>query len=111
MNTSNPNDTPEAPPQAEEPRSPASGWFASIKARLGLGEAPTLREAAELDIPPRHHVQHLVVHGLLHLTGFDHDTDEEAEVMEALETRILATLDIPDPYTQVATKAEARTEA
>ena len=76
-----------------------------------LAAETVMREAAELDIPPRHHVQHLVVHGLLHLTGFDHDTDEEAEVMEALETRILATLDIPDPYAHLAQSAEAETEA
>ena len=39
-------------------------------------------EAAQLDIPPVHHLQHLVVHGLLHLLGFDHETDAEAEDME-----------------------------
>lgn len=44
------------------------------------------------------HFTHLVVHGFLHLVGFDHQTDDEAKVMEALETRILAELDIPDPY-------------
>ncbi len=73
-----------------------------------LAAETVMREASDLDIPPRHHVQHLVVHGLLHLTGFDHDTDAAAETMEALETRILATLDIPDPYAQVATKAQAQ---
>jgi probable rRNA maturation factor len=78
----------------------------------GLGEAAqprhlgdvvlaveTLRgEAAEQGIPPVHHLQHLVVHGLLHLLGFDHETEPEAEVMERLETQILATLGVPDPY-------------
>jgi probable rRNA maturation factor len=59
----------------------------------------TLRsEAAEQGIPPVHHLQHLVVHGLLHLIGFDHETEPEAEVMERLETQILATLAVPDPY-------------
>jgi probable rRNA maturation factor len=38
------------------------------------------------------------VHGLLHLLGFDHDTDARAEVMERLEAQILATLGVPDPY-------------
>ena len=47
---------------------------------------------------PRHHLQHLVVHGLLHLLGFDHETDAEAEAMEGLETEILAALGIADPY-------------
>jgi probable rRNA maturation factor len=56
------------------------------------------REAAEQGIPPAHHFQHLVVHGLLHLLGFDHDTEAQAEAMERLEAQILATLGVPDPY-------------
>ncbi|RST87563.1 rRNA maturation RNase YbeY [Aquibium carbonis] len=56
------------------------------------------REAALDGKPFDHHLTHLVVHGLLHLLGFDHETEEEAEEMEAVETRILASLAIPDPY-------------
>jgi probable rRNA maturation factor len=59
------------------------------------------REAAEQNIPPVHHLQHLVVHGLLHLLGFDHDTEAQAEAMERLEAQILATLGVPDPYAAV----------
>jgi probable rRNA maturation factor len=44
------------------------------------------------------HYAHLVVHGFLHLLGFDHINDGYAETMEALEIKILAGLDIPDPY-------------
>jgi probable rRNA maturation factor len=55
-------------------------------------------QAREQDIPPVHHLQHLVVHGLLHLLGFDHDTEARAEVMERLEVHILAALGVPDPY-------------
>jgi probable rRNA maturation factor len=55
-------------------------------------------EAAQLGIPPVHHLQHLVVHGLLHLLGFAHETDAEAEDMELVETEILATLGVADPY-------------
>lgn len=55
-------------------------------------------EAASMGIMASHHLQHLVVHGLLHLAGFDHETEEEAVRMEALETEILATLGIADPY-------------
>lgn len=56
------------------------------------------REAADLELPLAHHMQHLVVHGLLHLLGYDHETDEEAQAMECLEVRILARLGIADPY-------------
>ncbi len=55
-------------------------------------------EAAERGIPPAHHLQHLVIHGLLHLLGFEHETDFDAENMEQLETEILATLGVADPY-------------
>lgn len=55
-------------------------------------------EARELGIAPGHHLQHLVVHGLLHLLGYDHIEAEEALVMEALETQILAGLGVGDPY-------------
>jgi probable rRNA maturation factor len=56
------------------------------------------REAAELGLPLEHHMQHLVVHGLLHLLGYDHGTDQEAQAMESLEVRILQRLGIADPY-------------
>jgi probable rRNA maturation factor len=56
------------------------------------------REAAEQDKLPNHHWAHMTVHGVLHLLGYDHMEDTEAEAMEALETRILAKLGIDDPY-------------
>jgi probable rRNA maturation factor len=63
-----------------------------------LARETLLREAAELGVPLEHHMQHLVVHGLLHLLGYDHEADADAHVMEALEARILARLGIPNPY-------------
>lgn len=57
-----------------------------------------LREAKEQNIPVAAHTAHLVVHGVLHAQGYDHETDEEAAEMEQLETEILATLGFPDPY-------------
>ena len=55
-------------------------------------------EAAARGIAPIRHVQHLVVHGLLHLLGFEHESDAQAEVMERLEVEILSRLGIADPY-------------
>ncbi|MBD8899273.1 rRNA maturation RNase YbeY [Rhodanobacter sp. DHG33] len=56
------------------------------------------REAKEQGKLSNHHWAHMTVHGVLHLLGYDHIEDGEAEVMEALETRILAKLGIDDPY-------------
>ena len=74
-----------------------------------LGDATTLgdialafetlaREAEDLRVPLGDHYRHLLAHGFLHLIGYDHQTDPEAERMEALETRILARFGATDPY-------------
>lgn len=57
-----------------------------------------VREAAEQGLALEAHYAHLVVHGALHLQGYDHEEDAEAEAMEALETRILQGLGYADPY-------------
>ena len=56
------------------------------------------KEADEEQKPFDHHLSHLAVHGFLHLIGHDHEQDQEAETMEALEREILSQLGIPDPY-------------
>lgn len=56
------------------------------------------REAAELEKPVDEHLAHLIVHGFLHLFGYDHLNEADAEKMEAIETRILIALDLSDPY-------------
>lgn len=68
---------------------------------LAICAPVVLREAAEQGKPPRHHWAHMTVHGVLHLLGYDHIVEAEAEAMEALETHILARLEIPDPYRAV----------
>jgi len=65
---------------------------------LALALGVMVREAAEQGKPLAHHLQHLVIHGVLHLIGYDHETDGDAERMESLERQLLAGLGVPDPY-------------
>jgi probable rRNA maturation factor len=55
-------------------------------------------EAAEKGIPLPQHVTHLIIHGALHLLGYDHIDDDDAEIMEALEVKALASLGLGNPY-------------
>ncbi|WP_313434065.1 rRNA maturation RNase YbeY [Novosphingobium sp.] len=66
---------------------------------LALAFETCAREAQEKGVPVAHHASHLIVHGLLHLAGLDHEiSDDDAEAMEALETKALALIGIADPY-------------
>lgn len=65
---------------------------------VALARETVAREAAEQGKSQRDHARHLLVHGILHLLGYDHETDEQAIAMETLERRILARLGIADPY-------------
>ena len=64
------------------------------------------REAAAENKPIRDHVTHLIVHGVLHLVGHDHEADDEADAMEALEVRALHRLGLANPYAE-STAAES----
>ena len=66
----------------------------TLVAAIVLGCTDTDEEHKPFD----HHLSHLAVHGFLHLIGYDHENDGEAEAMESLEREILAQLGIPDPY-------------
>jgi probable rRNA maturation factor len=65
---------------------------------IAIAYETTRREADDEQKPFDHHLSHLAVHGFLHLVGYDHENDMQAEAMEALERTILAELGIPDPY-------------
>jgi probable rRNA maturation factor len=69
-----------------------------VQADIVLCTDVLLREAAERQISVTQHAAHLVVHGVLHAQGYDHETEDEAEAMEQFETDILAGLGLPDPY-------------
>jgi probable rRNA maturation factor len=81
-------------PSPRDPVGNPEGQIGDIALAYGV----CAREAAEQGKPLGHHLQHLVAHGVLHLLGYDHEGDDEAEAMEALEREILAGLDVPDPY-------------
>lgn len=65
---------------------------------IAIAYETTRKEADDEQKPFDHHLSHLAVHGFLHLIGYDHEKDADAEAMEALEREILAQLGIPDPY-------------
>ena len=79
-----------------EPFGPVSGLLGDII----LARETLEREAAEQGVSFEDHFTHLMVHGFLHILGYDHIDDDEALVMEGLETQILASLGVADPYAE-----------
>lgn len=71
---------------------------ASLQADIVVCLPVVLREAAEQRKAPRDHLGHLVVHGVLHAQGMDHENERDARLMEAREIRILRRFRIADPY-------------
>ena len=67
---------------------------------IALARQTCIREAADKSVPLRDHAAHLIIHGLLHLIGYDHENDAEAADMERRETAILARLGVADPYAE-----------
>jgi probable rRNA maturation factor len=67
---------------------------------IAIAYETTRREADDEQKPFDQHLSHLAVHGFLHLIGYDHEKDQDADTMEALETEILMQLGIPDPYAE-----------
>lgn len=65
---------------------------------IALAEETILREAKEQEKQPQDHLTHLIIHGILHLLGYDHIDDTDAEEMENLEVKLLAKLNIKTPY-------------
>lgn len=77
---------------------PAAPSAAPHLGDIALAYGVCAAEAVEQGKPLADHLRHLVVHGVLHLQGHDHETEPEAEAMEALERTLLAGLGVPDPY-------------
>ncbi|MEO6396222.1 MAG: rRNA maturation RNase YbeY [Devosia sp.] len=85
-----------------EPFGPVSGLLGDII----IARETVEKEAQEQGLSFDDHVTHLVVHGFLHLLGYDHMDDDEALAMEGLETQILASLGVADPYAEDDTVSE-----
>jgi probable rRNA maturation factor len=77
---------------------PAARPSGALLGDIAIAYQTLAREAAADGKPFLHHLAHLVVHGFLHLIGYDHQTDSQADAMEGLERAALARLDIADPY-------------
>ena len=88
-------------PEAEgaEPHAPTPDAGGEISlGDIAIAYDTCAREAVEQDKTMTDHVTHLIVHGTLHLLGYDHIRDRDATRMEALEVKILGNLGVPDPY-------------
>jgi len=85
-------------PSSRPPGLPEAVELPSLAGDVVLCAPVIAREAQGQGKRPADHWAHLVIHGILHLRGFDHMQEEEAERMEAVERELLAALDIADPY-------------
>ncbi|MFQ6756277.1 rRNA maturation RNase YbeY [Cereibacter sphaeroides] len=88
----------EEPGVAPEPPEPGDPEDPEPLGDVAIAFETCQREAAEQGKPVTDHVTHLLVHGVLHLLGYDHVEEADGDLMEATETRILAGLGVPDPY-------------
>ncbi len=83
---------------ALQPTGPRDDDAPRMLGDIAIAYETTRAEADTEHKPFDHHLSHLAVHGFLHLIGYDHEKDGDAEIMEELERKILMQLGIPDPY-------------
>ncbi|WP_339738648.1 rRNA maturation RNase YbeY [uncultured Maricaulis sp.] len=81
---------------------PASEHTDNHLGDIALASGVVISEANARSLPLADHLRHLIVHGFLHLQGYDHLEDDEAQVMESIERRALARLGVADPYLDMA---------
>lgn len=89
---------PRAPGAAPQRVIPTDPFGETALGDIAIAYETVLREAQDAGIPADHHSLHLILHASLHLLGYDHQTDADAEIMEELEVRALAQAGIPSPY-------------
>ena len=85
-------------PALQPSRASAPGDAPRMLGDIAIAYQTMRKEADDEQKPFEHHLSHLAIHGFLHLIGYDHDKDDDAEAMETLEQEILAQLGIPNPY-------------
>lgn len=90
--------SPQTEGDAPQPPEPGAADDPESLGDIAIAYDTCLREAAEAERSPADHVAHLIVHGMLHLLGYDHVRDGDAARMESTEVAILATLGVSDPY-------------
>jgi len=100
----------DAPGAAPEPPEPGTTDDPEPLGDLALAYETCHREAAEQGKPAADHVTHLIVHSVLHLLGYDHDSEQDAGLMEETEIAILAKLGIADPYATIDGAPDAPAE-
>ena len=94
-----PSDERGAEGEGDMPDTPEADVFGTIElGDIAISFDTCAREAQEADKPLHDHAMHLMVHGVLHLLGFDHIREGDATLMEGLETEILGKMGIADPY-------------
>jgi probable rRNA maturation factor len=87
--------------EGQRPTAPPSAEFGDPFVSIGdiaIAYETCMQEALDGGIEPLHHITHLLIHGMLHLLGYDHETDADAKLMEDLETELLARMGIGNPY-------------
>jgi probable rRNA maturation factor len=89
---------------------PAARAGGALLGDIAIAYETLAREATAESKPFLHHLAHLTVHGFLHLLGYDHQTDSQAEAMEGLERAALARLEIADPYVSRGVSPERQQE-
>ena len=75
--------------------------FENLLGDIVISYETTVRESTQENIPFEHHLSHLIVHGILHLFHYGHESEEDATIMEALEAKILGSMNIPNPHDKV----------
>ncbi len=75
-----------------------SGQDKGFLGDIAIARETCVAEAADKNIPLRAHAAHLIIHGMLHLIGYDHESEDEARIMERRETEILRAMGVADPY-------------